>query len=78
MYGCELLFDAETAVVVRREISAAMGGECPCEADGSCPLLPRDLGPLLDPRVGVLNTREEPVASAESAPLSGPRLPIAG
>jgi hypothetical protein len=39
-YGCEILFDAETAERVKREVRDRMGGECPCDRDEQCPLLP--------------------------------------
>jgi hypothetical protein len=80
VYGCDILFDAETAAAVKRDISAAMGGECPCMQDRACPLLPADLGPLLDrrrvevPALRVLNTREDAEAGAESASIPGPRV----
>lgn len=84
MYGCEILFDVETAASVRTELTKALG-ECPCFVGRTCPLLPADLGPLLDRKRTVpvveetanqvLNTREERVASAEPARHSGPRLP---
>lgn len=48
-YGCDVLFDAETAVKVRAEISAKMGGECPCEAGKRCPLLPDGFAASLIP-----------------------------
>lgn len=50
MYGCEILFDAETAASVREAVSKAAGGQCPCVAGLTCPLLPDDLGPILDRR----------------------------
>lgn len=87
MYGCEILFSVETAASVRAEVSKAMGGECPCAAGRTCPLLPADLGPLLDRRPaavavedaasGVFNTREEPVARAEPASHTSTRIPAA-
>lgn len=40
-YGCEVVYDAETAALVRAEIQARLGGECPCDRDEPCPLLPR-------------------------------------
>ena len=39
MYGCDVLFDAETAAIVRDEVKAKMG-TCPCEQGRTCPLLP--------------------------------------
>lgn len=49
MYGCELVFDAETAEMVRAEVSSRLGGVCPCEADDPCPLLPADMSILFLP-----------------------------
>ena len=40
MYGCYVLFDAETAAEVQAEVRAKMGGVCPCDEDKQCPLLP--------------------------------------
>lgn len=53
MYGCELVFDVETAAKVRAEVSSRLGGVCPCEADESCPLLPENLRTVFlpEPRV---------------------------
>lgn len=41
-YGCEILFDAETAERVKGEVRSHMGGECPCDRNEACPLLPAD------------------------------------
>jgi hypothetical protein len=49
LYGCDVVFDAETAKRVRAEVSARLGGVCPCEADVPCPLLPADMGTLFLP-----------------------------
>lgn len=46
-YGCEVAFDAETAAKVRAEVSARLGGMCPCDRDEPCPLLPQSSAPLL-------------------------------
>lgn len=47
MYGCDLLFPPETAKKVRAELRRNLGGQCPCDRDEKCPLLPADLSPLL-------------------------------
>jgi hypothetical protein len=51
MHGCEILFTADEATQVRRELARAMGENSPCVgcAEGRrCPLLPDDLTPVLD------------------------------
>lgn len=44
-YGCEVVYDAETAALVRAEVQARLGGECPCDRDETCPLLPLKFAP---------------------------------
>lgn len=56
MQGCEILFTAEGAAEIRRELDKAMG-QAPCvgcAAGRACPLLPADLGPLLTERTAAL------------------------
>lgn len=44
MYGCEVLYDAETAERVKAQVRGmmGMGGQCPCDRDQPCPLLPEN------------------------------------
>lgn len=52
MYGCDILFGAETSASIRRELTKAMGDAAPCARcllGARCPLLPDDIGPLLTP-----------------------------
>lgn len=49
MYGCEVLFDAETAAKIRNEIRSKMGF-CPCDKGLRCPLLPDPIFPDQPPR----------------------------
>lgn len=49
LHGCDLLFTPESAEKVKGQVREMMGGQCPCDLDMKCPLLPEDLGPLLLP-----------------------------
>jgi len=51
MQGCDILFSEADAAEIRREFAKAMGDSSPCAgcAEGRrCPLLPDDLGPMLE------------------------------
>ncbi len=39
MLGCDMLYTPATALVVKTEVAARMGGVCPCMAGEPCPLL---------------------------------------
>lgn len=47
LVGCDLMFTVELARQVRARVTAAMGGQCPCEEGRRCPLLPADAGDLI-------------------------------
>jgi hypothetical protein len=49
VYGCELIFNRVEAEQVKAGVRAACGGECPCDRNERCPLLPDDLRPLVIP-----------------------------
>jgi hypothetical protein len=48
MHGCDLLFTPKTAENVKRAVrDSQAGGQCACDLDLKCPLLPADIGALL-------------------------------
>ena len=61
MYGCDLLFSPETAEQVRAVVRERCGG-CRCESGGWCPLLPVDIGPLLEKVLPIPAVEEPPAA----------------